>query len=51
MTDVTEDSVKSTICEIIGDSDDSPVPRMCTAGLGNSAVRSAEATTSAPPRR
>ena len=43
------DSVKSTICEIIGVSADSPVPRTCTAGFPNSAARSAEATTSAPP--
>ena len=43
------DSVKSAICEIIGVSDDSPVPSTCTAGFGNDPARSAEVTTSAPP--
>ena len=43
------DSVKSAICEIIGVSDDSPVPSTWTGGLGKSAARSAEVTISAPP--
>ena len=43
------DSVKSASCEIIGASADSPVPSTYTAGLGNSAARESDVTTSAPP--